>query len=465
MRNHVLFLTGLVVFTGIAFAASPAMVPREAQSVLYFPHLNEGGPDANNYWRMTFTFVNPNSTPANLSVSFYNDDGSPMQIDFGSGAAPSISATVPPYGSRMFRSQLTHKSLVWGWAAGQSDAPVLCELNFRSLINGQVTSDLDSNPTTGTAQWMSTATPNLGIAIANPSPDQGMTYTVDVKDSEGNDLGSKSFPLAAHGHDAFTLGNRFTLSSTFTGTVTITGQTATQSTYKPVVWTVGWDAGVFATQTDGRSMMPEDQQARAMRVFGRVVAMAHQLGYNVSPKLTLLPGTASNGIANAMGGLDASNNEQVTIYMALIEMVGDSDGELAFLMAHQVAHVIQCKTAGCKMAIDPQFSGNYESDADEMGMLLSTSAGYDSYSGAAAYAKMQMGNGQVAMNQMGMGMMGSFNIWEDMMTSDPHGFFVTKIDNLYTVQQRMCTNTQFSTNCPAFRTLMHPSTGAMMMPM
>lgn len=36
---------------------------------------------------------------------------------------------------------------------------------------------------------------------------------------------------------------------------------------------------------DGRALVPDDQQARAMRVFGRVMAMAHQLGYKVNPQL------------------------------------------------------------------------------------------------------------------------------------------------------------------------------------
>lgn len=456
-----------VVCVGIA-GGQPMMMPRNAQSVLYFPHLNEGGPNAKNFWQITFTFVNSNPVAANLSVSFYNDDGSPMMIDFGSGPVASITATVPPLGSSMFRSQLTHKTLVWGWASGQSDAPVFCQLNYRNMMNGQVAAELAANATTGTAQWTSTANSELGIAVANPSPDDTMTYMVDVKDSEGKDLGSKSFQLAPHGHDAFTLNSRFTLAQNFTGSVRITGQTSSQSVYKPVVWTVGSDAGVFATLPDGRAQMPEDQMARAMRVFGRVMAMAHQLGYKVDPQLTLLPGTTSNGMANAMGGLAANGTDQVTMYMSLVEMAGDSDGELAFLMAHEIAHVIQCRTNGCTVAMDPQFAGDYEGDADEMGMMLSTAAGYDSYSAAAAYAKLQMGNGQAAAGHMGgggMGQMGSANVWEDMMSNDPHAFFAGRIDNLYTIQQRMCGNSQFSINCQAFRTLMHPSTGSMMMPM
>jgi len=465
MNNRLVFLAGLFACVAIA-SGQPMLMPRNAESVLYFPHLNEGGPNSNNFWQMTFTFVNSNPVAANLNVSFYNDDGSPMMIDFGSGPVATLTASVPAFGSSMFRSQLTHKSLVWGWAAGQSDAPVFCQLNYRNMINGQVAAELAANPTTGTALWTSTANADLGIAVANPSPGDTMTYTVDVKDAEGKDLGSKSFQLAPHGHDAFTLNGRFTVPQNLMGSVSITGQTSNQSVYKPVVWTVGSESGVFATLPDGRALMPEDQMARAMRVFGRVMAMAHQLGYKVNPQLTLLPGTASNGMANAMGGLAANGTDQVTMYMSLVEMAGDSDGELAFLMAHEIAHVIQCRMNGCKVAIDSHFTGDYESDADEMGMMLSTSAGYDSYCAAAVYSKLQMGNGQTAMAHMGgMGQMGSVNVWEDMMSNDPRGFFAGRINNLYTIQQRMCGNPQFSVNCQAFKSLMHPSTGGMLMPM
>ena len=64
-----MFVAGMV-------AAQSSLVPRNAQSLLYFPHMTEGGPDANNAWQVTFNFVNTNSTAANVTMSFYNDDGS-----------------------------------------------------------------------------------------------------------------------------------------------------------------------------------------------------------------------------------------------------------------------------------------------------------------------------------------------------------------------------------------------------
>jgi len=449
------------VFGSTAAPAQPALVPRNAQSVLYFPHLTEGGPDANNAWQVMFSFVNTNSVAANVSISFYNDDGSPMMLDFGSGAASSLAVSIPPMGSHVFRSQLTHKGpqSVWGWAAGQSDMPVFAQLNYRGMSNGTVTAELATNATTGTAQWTSMANAGMGIAVANPSPADTMNYTVVARDSAGTEMGSKTGQLPPHGHNAFNLNTWMTLPADFTGSVTITGATANESIYKPVIWAVGTDSGAFATLPDGRALMPDDQTARAMRVWGRVLSMAHQLGYNVTPTLTIAPGTAPGGIANAMASAEASGSGQVTMYMSLVEMMGDSDGELAFLMGHELGHVIQCKTNGCKTPVDMRMGSDYESDADEMGMLISTSAGYDSFSGAAAYAKLQMGNGQVS-----MGMMGSATVWEDMTSANPQNFFAGRVNMMYQVQQRMCSNPAVpSSSCQAFKNLMHPSMGGMNM--
>ncbi len=460
-RFFALLIATVAAAYGQTVSPAPfSMIPGNAQSVLYFPHVNEGGTDVNNFWQATLTFVNPNAAPANLSLSFYRDDGSPMPIDFGSGPVSSFSAVVPPMGTSMFRSQLTNKSPngTWGWASGQSDIPLFGQMNYRLLQNGQVTAELATAAAPGTAQWTSTANANLGIAVANPSPTDVMTYVVGVKDAAGNAVGSHSYQIQPHGHDAFTLNTRFNLPAGFEGSVNVTGQTANPSEFQPAVWTVGWEAGSLATLPDGRALSPGDPYAKAMRVFGRVVATAHSLGYTANPKLTIMAGTAPNGIANASGGLDASGNDQVTMYMSLIEMMGDSDGELAFLMAHEVAHVMQCRSVGCKTAMDPQMAGNYEGDADETGMMITTSAGYDSYSAAGAFSRLQMGNGQMMMGGM---MSGGAVVWEDIMSTDPRGFFAARISNMYQVQSRMCGNAQFQTNCQSYKSFMHPSTSGM----
>jgi hypothetical protein len=66
-----------------------------------------------------------------------------------------------------------------------------------------------------------------------------------------------------------------------------------------------------------------------------------------------------------------------------------------------------------------------------------------------------------------MGMMGGggTTVWEDMMSTNPQGLFASRINMMYQVQQRMCSNPMFSTNCQAYKNMMHPSTGGMNMHM
>lgn len=59
---------GLLVVAGLASPgmarAQPSVLLGNAQSVLYFPHLNEGDPDKGTFWQAEFVFVNTNSVPA-----------------------------------------------------------------------------------------------------------------------------------------------------------------------------------------------------------------------------------------------------------------------------------------------------------------------------------------------------------------------------------------------------------------
>ena len=49
-----------------------------------------------------------------------------------------------------------------------------------------------------------------------------------------------------------------------------------------------------------------------------------------------------------------------------------------------------------------------------------------------------------------------------MTSNNPQGLFATRINMMYQVQQRMCSNPMFpTTDCQAYKNLMHPSTGGM----
>jgi len=59
--------------------------PLSSQSPLYFPNLADGGPAAGQCQTL-FSFVNPNNSPISALLVWNADKGSPLSLDFGTGA-------------------------------------------------------------------------------------------------------------------------------------------------------------------------------------------------------------------------------------------------------------------------------------------------------------------------------------------------------------------------------------------
>ena len=73
--------------------------PQGSQVISYFPHLAVGGPSGAR-WTTNLTFVNPHqSAGANTVAYFYDDNGAPLALDFGSGPTPTLNFSVPAQGS------------------------------------------------------------------------------------------------------------------------------------------------------------------------------------------------------------------------------------------------------------------------------------------------------------------------------------------------------------------------------
>src|SRR5437870_9225072 len=94
----------LMVLANVCVGQS--VIPETGQVNLYFPHLADGGPRSQQ-WQTKLTFVNPNNSAVNVSMNFYSDSGGPLNLNFGSGPVSQYSFTMPPLGSRVFRSRVT----------------------------------------------------------------------------------------------------------------------------------------------------------------------------------------------------------------------------------------------------------------------------------------------------------------------------------------------------------------------
>jgi len=96
MTNSVrLLLTAMV----LSFRLWAQLEPEGSQVISYFPQLADGG-SASQRWFTTLTFVNSNSSVSAAGIAtFYDDNGNPLAIDFGSGAVASINFKVAPGGT------------------------------------------------------------------------------------------------------------------------------------------------------------------------------------------------------------------------------------------------------------------------------------------------------------------------------------------------------------------------------
>ena len=127
--------------------------------------------------------------------------------------------------------------------------------------------------------------------------------------------------------------------------------------------------------------------------------------------------------------------------MNLAELISDSESELAFVVGHELGHIIQNKIQ--QLAFVPT---NVEEEADEYGVFLSLLSGYDPYAGAGALAKLAMASG----------MAGLVSQVFDNLSTDPHGSFNNRLALMFTYMQAVCALRQAQSGCALYKSIVHP---------
>jgi hypothetical protein len=408
--------------------ASLAAVPNSAQAALYFPQLVDGGPPGQQ-WQTKITITNPMSQTAHVIFGFYANDGSGLQLDFGSGTSSQLSVEVPANGSRIIRSSVASSNTVQGWAMAFSDSPVVATISFRATQNGNPLTEITAPSTLPTLVYRSSASASLGVAIANVFSNATINASLDFYDAEGRTAGHTSVSVPPAGHISFTLGDRIPGLGATNGSIVISGA---ENQDRFVAWTLNYDGGTFSTLPSGEAELPVAQWERIQLVFERVLSAARQVnGFGTDPVELKI---SADPVINAF-----AQGNSVTIYLALAELISDSPSELAFAVAHELGHVYQNRLGAL-----PYFPNNKEFDADIFGIIAVLSAGYDPYAGAGTLAKLSMASGQA-------GLMTQF---EDQIGSDAHKSFNSRIDNMYQAMEFACG--QNSDLCGTYKSVYHP---------
>jgi hypothetical protein len=418
--------------------AQLSQMPQTAQAVLYFPHLADGGP-ASSQWQTRFTFINPTGSSASVTLWLFADNGGPLKLDLGAGAASSVTFTIPPNGTSVLQSKMASSATVSGWAYAEANLPVQGNVAFRLYGNGKASLEITAEPTLPSMGYRAVAGPLVGVAVANIYSDSALSATVTVYDASGNSLGQKVLTIPALGHTAFNLNQVFTnLPASFTGSLLITGPTPA---WDLVAWAVYADSsGIISSLPDGRAGFPISPREQITTAFTRLVN-AYQTAlsdFGDTPQLVVSDETDSNAI-NAF----ASGGNTVTFNLALAELLGDSPSEIAFVVGHELGHIYQQRTG------KTIFYTDIEWDADGWGLWMAMAAGYDPYAAAGTLGKLGMATGTANLG---------VQQWEDsQLAQDAHGSFSTRIDNLTSMIESVCgSSTQNQNACDQYKSAVHP---------
>jgi len=170
--------------------------PSSASTRIYIGHFVDGGPAAQK-WNTTLILTNPNAgMPATVKVSFYNDSGQPLPLDFGQGASAVLNLTLPAGGAKLLTSLGASSTPVAGWAIVETpDAPgatppvlatpVTASVLYRAALDNNRWWDVAALGTGSTHFFHSHANGSLGVALANPNPATRINLQLTARNEDG----------------------------------------------------------------------------------------------------------------------------------------------------------------------------------------------------------------------------------------------------------------------------------------
>jgi virginiamycin B lyase len=176
-----------------AFSSLPVIDKRLASSLIpgvALPHFA-----AQDVWTTGIFAINTNTSAANFSVAFYDDNGNPIALPFTSGATNTLSGSLPANGSAYLEASNPKATLIDGWGSITADPGVVIQALFRENASGKYF-EAAVPASTGSAQFeipfdatTFAATGDqffTGFAIANLDTSNPATITCTARDNTGS---------------------------------------------------------------------------------------------------------------------------------------------------------------------------------------------------------------------------------------------------------------------------------------
>jgi hypothetical protein len=432
-KSAPLYLLPALLFPGWTAMAQPQ--PASAHVNLYFAQVADGQFDGGR-WQTVLTFVNTNETPATAEIRLFGSNGGPLIVDFGAGPGSEFTMTVPAKGTRVLASRPTSLPVRSGWARVYSDVPLMGSGSFRLWLGQRAAQEVTAPPTLPVIEYASYANRDLGVAIANPN-NRVLQVDAALSLSDGSKLGPARITLPPFGHTAFNVVERFPSIGSRDGMLLLSGFDPPSDEF--LAWTMNTDpSGTFSSLPPGGVQPPLSHWDRIWNVYLRVL--------NAGQSARLIPGPAPELLIlyDKQANAYAKNGAQVGIFMALSELLGDSDSELAFVVGHELGHIIQQRSGGAQL----WHSSNAELDADIWGALFSLLAGYDAYAAAGSLSKLAMATGTAGLLTQ---------LFEDLIpVADAHRSFNTRLEVVHDFLVLLCASDIGRPACQDYKRIMHP---------
>jgi hypothetical protein len=169
---------------------------------LLFPHLADGM-GAGGGWRTTFILANRSAMPASATVSFFDDNGAPMNVFVAGQPQNQVNINVPALGIAQFQTDGSG-SLKTGWAKVQSDQS-LSGIDLFTFYDGIGTfvGEVGVQPSVPLRSMSmivdAGTTAATGIALANPNT-AAAAVTLMLKDSNATEIARSTITVPAMGH-------------------------------------------------------------------------------------------------------------------------------------------------------------------------------------------------------------------------------------------------------------------------
>ena len=185
-----------------AFTSIEALSPQDPKTKV-ISHIANGA-----RWKTTLVLVNTDAVPAQFTVNFWKDDGSPFIVTLVDGRSlAQVTDTIPVGGSRTIETDGLAGALSTGWAEVLSAQSIGGAAIFRDqTLKQEAAVPLLANGGTRLVLPFQGGL-DLGVALANASLAQDASITRTLRNEQGQMISSDSVSLPHRTHTAFGLAN------------------------------------------------------------------------------------------------------------------------------------------------------------------------------------------------------------------------------------------------------------------